>query len=539
MKQSNKPKGGFGILKLLGIFLLAFLAFCLVFGDDEEEVSSNPRSETSSLAETDSASTGEATSGTTTSTATTVSELSAVRSRLTEVSSAETVTVMIYMNGSNLESEDGAATVDIQEMLAAPYSDNVHIVVQTMGTKSWKSTYGISSTHTQRWLLGESALTLVDDSLEQLDCTESGTLADFITWSAENYPADRYILVLWDHGGGPVYGFGYDEWVADEDATLTLDELQQALSTAGVTFDFIGMDACIMSCLEVCCALYDYCDYMVLSEEFEPGTGWAYAGWLTALAEDPSIDTVELATILIDDMIDVNSGSDGDSATLALLDESVMPVLFAAWTEFAYANESSLLGSNYSQKVLKSSRARGFFSDWLYDDEDDYSLSDYYITDIMAVAQNIDSDESAALSSAVSSAVVYFGATNDITSLTGLSVTLPYGDSDFYQTLSTIFSNCGFDSTYVEWLSGFTSAESSSYYSYDDEWEDWLGWDDYEDDYDWDDWDSDWDDLNLFGWIDWDDWFDSDDDWYEDDWFEYDWDEDDWDDWEDWEDDWW
>ncbi len=543
------------ILALL-LCMLLLLSSCDWLEDEEESYAADS---TSTAESTESKlSTNDSVTVTETSATTTVSlfDSSAVRSKLTDTSTAETVTIMIYMNGSNLESDDGSATEDITEMLKAPQSDNVNIVMQTMGTKSWSSKYGISSKRTQRWLLAESDLTLVDDSLSQLDCTESATLSDFIIWSAANYPADRYILIFWDHGGGPVYGFGYDEWVSDEEAALTIDEIQMALSKGGVTFDWIGFDACIMSCLEVCCAFYDYCDYMIVSEEFEPGTGWSYEGWLTALAANPAIDTESLAKILIDDMIASNSGSDGDTATLALIDESLMKVLFTAWVDFAYANEDSLLGSNYSQKIKKSSRAFDFFSDWLWDDDDDYSLSDYYITDIMAVAQNIDSDESDVLSSAVSNAVVYYSATSDVTSLTGISVTLPYGDSDFYSDLKTIFTNCGFDTTYIAWLENFTSAEGvSSFYDYDDEWDDWSGWDDYEDDYDWSCWDCYDEDeeywSDLFDWVDWigelfwgDDWYDDDDDWYDDDdaWYEDDeeggfwsdfWSDDDDDDWYD------
>ncbi len=510
------------------VFVILFLGICLIVGDEEENAPVSTSEVTSVTTQTETVNmSGSTEENAVSENSGAVTELTAVRQQLNDIGSAETVTVMLYMNGSNLESDDGSATEDIKEMLSAPYSDDVHIVMQTMGTKSWKSTYGISSSHSQRWLFGEDDLILVDDTLSQLDCTAAETLADFIMWSVGNYPADRYILILWDHGGGPVYGFGYDEWQDDEDAALTLDEIQQALYTANVDFDFIGMDACIMASLEVCCALYEYCDYTILSEEFEPGTGWSYQGWLTALTENPAIDTVSLATILIDDMITANSGKDGDSATLALIDESVMTVLFSAWMEFAYANEDALLELNYSQEIDKSSRAKGFFSDWLYDEDDEYSLSDYYITDIMAVAQNIDSDESAALSSAVSNAIVYYAATSDITSLTGLSVTIPYGDSEFYDSLATIFTNCGFDSTYVEWLSAFVEVDSSDYYSYEDEWDDWFGWDDYEDDYDWLEWEDNWSDEDMFGWEDiytywetemyddmdgwvdiWDDWWD-------------------------------
>ena len=129
----------------------------------------------------------------------------------TEATKAEpTTTVLVYMNGSNLESEDGEATIDLNEMVAAGTSDKVNVLVQTMGTKKWDKTFGISGKRTQRYKVSGKGLALVDDSLGQLDTTKASTLQDFISWGAANYPADRYILLFWNHGGGPVYGFGYD-----------------------------------------------------------------------------------------------------------------------------------------------------------------------------------------------------------------------------------------------------------------------------------------------------------------------------------------
>ena len=207
----------------------------------------------------------------------------------------DTVTVMVYMNGSNLETDYGFATQDIREMLKAPYNEKVNIVIETLGTKKWQD-YGIMNDHTQRFILDEKDVLLVDDTLDQLDCTDPDTLTDFITWSAKKYPADRYFLILWDHGGGAVDGFGWDQY-RRYDASLTIDELQQSLKEAGVVFDFIGMDACIMSSIETCYAVYDYCDYCILSEDFESALGWSYEGWLTALSENTSIDTVSLGIL--------------------------------------------------------------------------------------------------------------------------------------------------------------------------------------------------------------------------------------------------
>lgn len=458
----------------------------------------------------------------------------------------DTVTILVYMNGSDLESESQEATGDLAEMVRAGMSNKVNILVQTMGTKKWYN-YGIASNRSQIYSVNGNGLTLVKDDLGQLDCTAPDALSSFIAWGAANYPADRYMLLFWDHGGGPVYGFGSDEWNSDQYASLTIDEMQTALSRGGVYFDMIGMDCCIMSCLEVCAALYDYCDYTVLSEDFESGLGWNYTPWLSALYADTSIRTTDLGRKIVDSMVEANEQDsyNGDNSIMAVIDQAMLKVLWQTWTDFAYANESALLNSNYSREVTRSSNGRvhplikqhnrtikyaGYdtwddfsYSDYYSDDTPD--LSEYYITDIMAVASTLDTDESNALRSALDGTIVYMRASEGDKDLTGISVTLPYGDEAFYADLSRIFSNAGFDSDYIAWLEKFTDASGvGNYYSYDDWEDDWNGWDDYDDDYDWDDWFyGGGDDYDY--WFDWDYWgsFGCDDDgcydydYYEDD----------------------
>ena len=428
----------------------------------------------------------------------------------------DTVTVLVLMNGSDLESEYGEATEDLTEMVRAAKSERMNILVETAGTRNWNARYNISSRRSERYLVTDKGLTLVDGTLGQLDVTAPSTLSDFIRWGAKNYPADRYILILWDHGGGPVYGFGYDEYQSYE-STLTIDEMQRALRDGGVFFDMIGMDCCLMSSLEVCCALYEYCDYTLLSEDFEPAIGWSHTGWLSALANNPAISTPDLAKIVIDDSVracEKNIEEDGGT-TLALMDEAYMKILYAAWVDFAYANEDALINANYSQLRQSNGgrvhpRLRGMGS-WFGGDEDDATLADYYVTDILAVAQNIDSDRADTLCAALNSAIVHYGATSDETTLTGISVTLPYGDAEFYTELKRVFSAAGFDDEYIDWLERFVSVESrqEDYVDFDDWGSLWGGWGSNGGghDYNWDDW-SDWgDDWGNDDWAD-DDWFD-------------------------------
>ena len=505
------------LLIIIAVFLALFLLICAL-GDDDTETTKNEYNrkitEASSIRKTN-----------------------AVRDIVTHTkgNGEDTVTMLIYMNGSNLETDDGEATTDLTEIIKAGSSDKVNVIVQTMGTKQWQK-FGIASDHAQRYLVNGDGLTLIDDSLSQLDCTKASTLSDFIKWGKDNYPADRYILHFWNHGAGPVYGFGYDEWNKTENASLTVAEIKEALSDAGVFFDCISMDCCIMATIETCCALYDYCDYMILSEEFESGLGWSYTGFMKALYKNSSISIPDMAKIAIDDMIAANEADPewGDKSILSLIDESMMKVVFTAWRDFAYANEAELTNTNYSQKLKRIGRGAYFSQDVrngsgryylndkrdgsgrysgfdFFSDEEEYKLSDYYVTDLMGVAANIDSDLSDALESAIDNAIIYSKSTAEDAALTGLAVTLPYGDRNFYQEMESVFDDCGIDQEYTDFLESFVNSEGvENFYDYDDWYEDdWNGWGDYESEFNWDDWDyydndEYWDDEDYWSFDDWD-----------------------------------
>ena len=117
---------------------------------------------------------------------------------------------------------------------------------------------------------------------------EPQTLSDFIRWSAENHPAKRYALVLWDHGGGAKDGLFIDE-LFDGDM-MRLDELKAALAAGGVHFDTLLLDACLMANLETACSVKDSADWMVASEELVAGKGTDVGSWLQLLYYAPGCD---------------------------------------------------------------------------------------------------------------------------------------------------------------------------------------------------------------------------------------------------------
>lgn len=194
-------------------------------------------------------------------------------------------TVMIYMCGSNLESGSGAATKDIMEMLKSTYDqDLVKVLVMTGGSTYWYG--GFSEKQTAIYDVSGKRPKKVW-SADAVSMGEPDTLLSLLDYGYNNCPSERYALVLWDHGGGPVHGCCSDSLFNDG---LSLAELNDALSRshfAEQPLEWIGFDACLMATLEVASAVAPFAKYMVASQESEPGSGWDY-GFLKGIEQDSS-----------------------------------------------------------------------------------------------------------------------------------------------------------------------------------------------------------------------------------------------------------
>lgn len=126
----------------------------------------------------------------------------------------------------------------------------------------------------------------------EVDMTSPDTLTDFITFAADNYPADRYALVLWGHGGG-WYGL-----CADGTSLLRLPDLGQAMDSAkdaiGRNLDIVIADSCAEGVLETMYELRGAADWYVGSEIAVPAQGLRYDLVLGALAEDRAVPPGDL-----------------------------------------------------------------------------------------------------------------------------------------------------------------------------------------------------------------------------------------------------
>ncbi len=189
----------------------------------------------------------------------------------------DTQTIMVYIVGSDLESEGGLAVSDISEMLKArPDQERLNVLIMTGGTRRWTSRV-ISSDQLTVFKI-EGANPREVQAWEKASMADPAVLTRFLDYGRENYPADSYGLIFWDHGGGPMGGYGVDTAFGHEG--LSLQELREALEQSAFKgedrLEWIAFDACLMASLEVGAMLAGHADYMIASQEVLPGQGFDY-----------------------------------------------------------------------------------------------------------------------------------------------------------------------------------------------------------------------------------------------------------------------
>ena len=218
-------------------------------------------------------------------------------------------TVLIYMAGQNNLSS--ACVEDVLEMMEVGSTDEVNVIVQA--DTSAKYTPEISDGVTYRFRVLRHNVELFPLS-ENLDMAAPQTLSEFIRWGVENFPARRFALILWDHGLGWLGGEGdsraVPRGILEDDASgsfMSMRELRDALSMAGVHFDLMEFDACLMAQAEVLGYVYDFADYMSFSENTEPGDGNPYDVILYGLTKEPDMDAKALGELIVNSFVDYYS----------------------------------------------------------------------------------------------------------------------------------------------------------------------------------------------------------------------------------------
>ena len=358
----------------------------------------------------------------------------------------DTVTVMLYMCGTDLESKYGMATSDLKEMASANISDKLNIIVETGGCKRWQIS-GISNSVNQIYKVETGKLIPLEDNLGSVPMTDPRNLTSFIDYCEENYPADRNILILWDHGGGSISGYGYDEKFTSA-SPMSLASLDKALADADCIFDWIGFDACLMATLENAIVCEKYADYLIASEESEPGTGWYYTDWVNQISSNTSTDTLKLSKTLIDSFIQAScSSSSRAQVTLSCMDlaelDGTVPNSFKAFS----ASVSDLVDNDYA-KVSKARSATRQFA----------ASNRINQVDLIDLCDRLGTDESKEFAEVLRSVVKYNKTT--ISKSYGVSIYFPYENLRTMNAAVSVMKSIGLDD-YSKCITKFASVEQS------------------------------------------------------------------------------
>lgn len=320
-----------------------------------------------------------ATSGQTATITATLTNITSIKATCTitvVAQSKDNHTVLIYMCGSNLESDyasqnDGLATGDITEILSVTgQPDDVNIVIETGGANSWSSKYGISSSKLERWHV-EGKQLVKDQSLTYASMGLTSTLQSFVEYGLNTYPADKTGIIFWNHGGA-MRGVCYDEKKNDD--SLLTNEVSSAISGAlsncsmsGQKLEWVGYDACLMQVQDIASINSDYFNYMIASEESEAGYGWDYDTWVDDLYAKKTTPTILKA--IVDGFIKDNGGTSSSSndQTLSYLNLSYMSAYVTAWNNMATQLGTKLNSGNKSSfNTLVKSAKHYADSDYTY-----------------------------------------------------------------------------------------------------------------------------------------------------------------------------
>jgi hypothetical protein len=291
-------------------------------------------------------------------------------------------TILVFMNGKNNLEPD--TLINFNQIASVGSSAAVHFLVELGRPNAHYPGAGSSWSGVRRFRVEKGSNI---DSKPLMDLGNKGALTDmgkpealtdFLNWGFEHYPAKHYMLVIWNHGQG--YRFQLARSRNTREASLSREATQSALismnggkspavigsfrsvssdevtghilynrqiqdallalSQKGRNLDVIGFDACLMSMLETAYALRGAAQFMVASEELEPGSGWQYARWVKPLSDHPTISPKDLATLIVTSYKD--EYQDYGQTTLANIDLQAVPAAAVALDTFAAALNAKL-----------------------------------------------------------------------------------------------------------------------------------------------------------------------------------------------------
>lgn len=358
-------------------------------------------------------------------------------------------TILMYVVGSNLESQSSNASYDLKEIMQSDVDiDNCNVVAFTGGTNGWLMNIPSDK---------NCALYLAEDNGENFfylanifndtDMADPTTLEFFLNYAYYAFPADEYDLILWDHGGA-ITGFGVDEKTEN---TMGLNGIDDALNktpfNGNAKMKWIAFDACLMAGLETALLLAEHADYLIASEEVMKGAGFDYSFLNTvSRATSNGVDagrdiadlTYEFTVKYINDFVDDFTMSCIDLNKISNVEESL---------DNLSARISEVIESVFNEYSSFRINEFEFGFGYDYDTIDLNSFADFWSKYFPSESEN--------LVSAISDAVVYNIAKRETSK--GISVFNAYStlDTNLYDVADYVYKNGEICPNYLDFIEQF------------------------------------------------------------------------------------
>ena len=360
-----------------------------------------------------------------------------------------TRTIMMYIDGADLETSDGLVSADLKAINPSMIDlEKTNILIYTGGTKKWHNF--IKNDENAIYILKKDGFEKLK-TYPQKNMGDPATFSEFLNYAYDNYKADVYNLIMYDHGGA-IHGAIYDDFTNDR---LSLTDLSLGLKNSPFNknnkLQAVLFRTCLNGTLEVSTVFVDYADYFIASEEITYGGA-----------------TSNVLSFL-------NNVSPGDSAIefgkkfFARYDAQIQDIDFWGQTHTTYSvvdlskvndvvDEVNKYFSSIDVKTHYNDLARIRSSVYQYGVEAEYyDTIDLY--DYVQQTSSYSSKGSKSLLSALDKAIVHNH--TDLSNSHGMSIYLPYrGNSQMRSMFLSIYKDFTQFKDYYSFIAKFDSAKS-------------------------------------------------------------------------------
>lgn len=341
-------------------------------------------------------------------------------------------TFLLFLNGHNNLDSFGAMNINQMEQVGS--NENLNIVVQ------WAS---MDNGNTKRLFIQKDndikkVTSPVMQDMSPVDMGDYKQLVEFVRWGVQNYPAKKYMITVWNHGNGwqrimmdggvQTKDISYDDLSGNK---ITTEQLGMAMAESaaiiGHKVDIYGSDACLMAMGEIAAEMKDSVEYMVGSEEVEPGEGWPYSTWMSRWEANAQASALEVSTFLTEEYLKAYDGGiyGRQQVTFSAMDLNKLEGLYSA----VGALNTSLAGLSAADLTLARNAARA---------TQEYYSSDYkdlgdFIDQLQYKKVMVNDVVMSDVKAAIKELVVAIGSTDDYVRSQGVSVWMPVSKSVYNQ----------------------------------------------------------------------------------------------------------